>query len=332
MSVYIAIVFVCFAGFFLASYLFHKKHEKKEHFICPFRGRCSEVIQSEFSKFMGMPVEVMGLVYYAGLAIGYGATIAFPSVFGWLILPLLIASTLAFFFSMYLTFIQIVSIRKFCTWCLTSAAFCTIIFGLALFGSYELVEPFLVQFRSPIYAFHVLFMGFGIGAATLNDVLFFKFLKDLRISEQEAAVLKTVNEFIWFAIGFILLTGLALYLPELGPRIGSSQTLMKMLIFLVIIVNAAFLNLTIAPKLVRISFGQEHDHKAGELVRARRLAFLLGPVSLVSWYSAFVVGVMPTNAGYAFREMLTVYVVLLIVGMVIGWIHECRLCDRKPSS
>ncbi len=49
MSEYIVIIFVAFAGLFLATYLMHKKRRKTEHLICPLKGNCSEVIQSKYS-------------------------------------------------------------------------------------------------------------------------------------------------------------------------------------------------------------------------------------------------------------------------------------------
>ncbi len=326
---YIIIVFVAFAGFMLSSYLFHKKREKKEHFVCPLRGHCAEVIQSDFSRFMGVPVENLGMLYYACIAIGYGMFLAFPSVFSWLAVLLLVASAMAFFFSLYLTFIQLVSLRKLCTWCLLSAMFCTVIFFSALHSSLDIVEPLLVQYRSFIIAAHVLFMGMGLGAATLTDVLFFKFLKDLHVSEKEADVLSTVSEFIWFALGFILLTGLALTIPEAGTYFQTPKFLVKLLVVGVIIVNGSFLTLYIAPKLVKISFGQEHDHKAGEMVRARKLAFVLGPISIVSWYSAFVLGMTPASVPYTFLQILYTYFALVSVGIILGWLTECKISTKE---
>ncbi len=322
---YILIVFTAFGGFFLASYLFHKKHEKKEHFICPLKGNCSEVMNSDFSTFMGVPVINVGLLYYAGIAIGYGLLVAFPEMFASLKVYLLAISSLAFLFSMYLTFIQLVVLRRICTWCLLSASFCTIIVILAIFGSLDLLVPFLAGQHDVILGFHLLAMGLGLGAATLTDVLFFKFLKDFRISQKESDVLSTVSEFIWVSLGVALVSGLALYLPEAAMLNESSKFILKVLVVMVIIANGAFLNLLITPRLVKISFGQEHGHKDGELVRTRKLAFFLGPISIVSWYSAFTLGFIAIDPSRGFQELLGYYVLALIVSVVIGQLFERHL-------
>ena len=322
------IVFISFAGFLLSLYLFHKKRRKTERFVCPLRGNCSAVIQSDYSRFFGVPVEVIGLLYYANVSIGHGLVLGFHDAFGWLDLYLLLASTLAFFFSLYLTFIQLVSLRKICTWCLLSATFCLAIFILTFFGTLDTALPFLSQYKSFIVVLHILAMALGLGAATLTNVFFFRFLKDGRISESEAGVLATLSEFIWFALGLILLTGLSLSLPESSSYLDTPKFLAKMVVVGVIIVNGAFLNLYIAPKLVKISFGERHHHKEGELGRARRLVFTLGPVSIISWYGAFILGALPAWAPLVLGQFLKIYLVVLLAGITIGQFVENRISKR----
>ncbi len=324
----VATIFIAFGGFLLALFLFHKKRQKGESFVCPLRGRCSEVIHSDYSTFFGIPVEVIGLYYYGGLALGYGLLLAFPAILAWFDLPLLVATTAAFLFSLYLTFIQIIPLRKLCTWCLLSASFCTIIFALTISSTSQIVVPFLVDYRSVILIAHVLAMALGLGAATLSDVFFFRFLKDARISQQESDVLSILSEFIWLALGLIVISGLMLFLPESSAYLATPKFLAKMFIVGVIIVNGAFLNLYIAPKLVKISFGERHHHKEGELGRARRLALALGPISIVSWYSAFILGSLSADSPLAFWEFLKIYALLLVIGVTIGQFVDNRMSKR----
>lgn len=325
----VAIVFLGFGGFLLALYLFHKKRRKTEHFICPLRGNCTDVINSDYSRFLGVPVEVLGMIYYAAIALGHGLLMAFPVALVWLDVPLLLASTLALFFSLYLTFIQLVSLRKICTWCLLSATFCLFIFLLSLSITLEAVLPVLEAYHPFVLILHVVSMALGLGAATLSDVFFFRFLKDGRISEFESSVLSTLSEFIWLALGFILLTGFALFVPHAGELLALPKFLAKMAVVGVIMINGAMLNLYIAPKLVKISFGEQHHHKQGELMRARRLAFALGSVSIISWYSAFVLGMLPGDIAYTLFDFLKLYALLLVAGVAIGQFVENRIAKRS---
>ena len=132
MNTNIIIIFLAFFGFCLSMYLRHKKIYKKEPFICPMKGNCTAVIHSEFSKLYGIPVECIGIAYYGFIAIAYGFVTFFVENQTNLLRSLFVISTLAFCFSMYLTFVQVVLLKKLCTWCLLSATFCTVIFLLAL--------------------------------------------------------------------------------------------------------------------------------------------------------------------------------------------------------
>lgn len=328
---YILIIFVGFAGVFLAYYLHHKKHQKKEHFICPFKGKCTDVINSDFSKFFGIPVELLGMAYYASIAIGYGFAVVFSAQVPWLTGVLLTISFGAFLFSLYLTFIQVVVLKKLCTWCLLSAAFTTIIAALAVYGSLEVIGPFLGQYREGFLVLHLLGMAMGLGSATLVDFFFFRYLKDFRISKAEASVLSAISEFIWFALGIIILSGMALYLPEAASYNANPKFIMKALIVLILIVNGAFLNLVVTPKMVKISFGKKHDHQDAELVKIRRIAFGLGPISIVSWYSAFILGAL-RETPFTFVELFLIYSTLIILGLLGGRLAERYYMNQAKNN
>lgn len=326
----LSISFIAVCGFLLAMYLFNKKQTHEHPFVCPLRGNCAEVIHSEFSKFMGVPVELIGIIYYASIVVGHGLLVVVPATFDWLEPYLLLASAMAFLFSLYLTFIQLVVLKKICTWCLISATLCLSIFLIAIIGGLDLVLPILLDYRPIIIVLHILFMALGLGAATLTDIFFFRFLKDFRISQEESEVLSTLSQFIWFALCFILITGFALYLPQAGHYNDVPKFLAKMIVVGVIIVNGAFLNLYIAPKLVKISFAEPHKHKEGELVRARRMAFAMGPISVVSWYSAFVLGSIPASTPLSFMTFLKIYLLALLVAITVGQFFEHRLSRNQP--
>lgn len=324
----LSIIFIGFGGFLLSLFLFHKKRRKSEPFVCPLHGRCSEVIHSGYARFLGVPVEILGLVYYAFVAFGHGLVLGFPESLSWLDLPLLIASSAAFLFSLYLTFIQIVSLRKLCTWCLLSAMFCLFIFGLTVLWTLDFVIPFLIEYSSVILILHVLSMALGLGSATLTGIFFFKFLKDSRISQEEAQMLSTLSETIWLALGLVIMTGTALFIPDAAQYVETPKFLAKMVVVFVIVLNGAFLNLYIAPKLVKISFAEPHHHKEGELGHARRIVFAMGSMSIVSWYSAFILGSLPVTINLTFWTFLKIYLLLLVIAVTIGQFIENRLSHR----
>jgi uncharacterized membrane protein len=119
------------AGFFLARHIYCKKHAQKP-LVCPLRSNCEVVITSRYSKILGIPIEILGMTYYAIVALVHIAALVAP----WIITPQMvlasmILSTGAFLFSLYLVSIQAFVLKQWCTWCLCSAFLCAAIFFTA---------------------------------------------------------------------------------------------------------------------------------------------------------------------------------------------------------
>ncbi len=122
------IVVVASGGFFIAYYIRRQKVHQ-ERLVCPLDSNCEAVVTSQYSTIVGVPLEIIGMVYYALVVLGHATLLVIPSLSRDIYSHLLLAATAgAFIFSLYLTFIQAVKLREWCTWCLTSALFCTIIF------------------------------------------------------------------------------------------------------------------------------------------------------------------------------------------------------------
>ena len=327
---YVIIIFIAFAGFLLAAYIRHKK-VSKETLICPLRANCDTVIFSDYSKFFGIPVELLGMAYYLTIAVAYGVFVSVSAEMPQLLVfGVFSATVVAFLFSLYLTFVQAFALKQWCTWCLISASICTVIFGLAILASSYDPTMILREYRAVILILHLIAAAIGLGTATITDVFFFKFLKDFKISELEASVLNALSQVIWFALALIILTGIGLYLPASERLLDSSKFLVKMIVVAIMVVNGAFLNLLISPKLVHISFGESHEHQSGELRKLRKLAFALGAISITSWYSAFILGALH-KLSFSFPELLSVYLALVAVAVIGSQITEGILAKRAGS-
>ncbi|MBI2639563.1 MAG: vitamin K epoxide reductase family protein [Candidatus Sungbacteria bacterium] len=328
MSFRILLIFAAFGGFLLAFYIRHKKHAR-EKMVCPLDSDCDAVVYSKYATFLGIPVEILGLFYYGFIAVSYAIFLGIPSFASTLtVFGTLVITAAAFLFSLYLTFIQAFALKQWCSWCLTSAGLCTVIFGTALISSEFSFLGLLAQYRGFILAVHILGVALGLGGATITDIFFFKFLKDFRISDWEAEVMHTLSQVIWFSLAILVLGGIGLYLPEAHEFNQSPKFLLKMVVVSVLVVNGAFLNLFIAPKLIHISFGQKHDHEAGELRRIRKFAFALGAISIASWYSAFLLGFLPRGVFPEFWTPLFGYLLIVGAGVATSQLLE-RLFSKK---
>lgn len=311
------------AGFGVAFYVFIKK-KTAQPMVCPLNGHCDVVTSSRFSKFFGIPVERIGMVYYALIMLVYVVHNLIPWLLSETAIFLVTGVTIgAFAFSAYLVFLQGFVIRQWCTWCLFSAGFSTLIFITAVFGANIELVPLLAKYKTFIVILHALAAAIGLGAATVTDIFFFRFLKDYKISTGENEMMKTLSNVIWFALGLMIVTGVGLFLPESERLLESSKFLTKLVAVGVVIVNGIFLNFVVSPRLVDISFGEPHDHKSGELHFMRKLSFALGAVSIVSWYTIFILGSLK-SIPVSFGTALSLYVLLLASAITMS-----QLFDRK---
>lgn len=131
----VAIFMLATCGFFVAKHI--RNHKKKNTpLVCPINFDCNTVVHSDYSKFLGMPVEIFGMIYYAIVSLSYLFFLLVPSLpdairFD-MVAVLIILSLVAFLFSIYLIGVQIFILKKGCSWCIVSAFICLLIFILTM--------------------------------------------------------------------------------------------------------------------------------------------------------------------------------------------------------
>jgi len=238
-------------GFALSFFIFISKRKAKP-IACPMDGHCDDVVRSEFSKFFGVPVEILGMLYYAAAAAAYSVFYFYSG----LAVPLAVLgmfglSSFSFLFSLYLTFIQAFNLRQWCVWCLASAGLSSFIFLANVFyvkfGFVNISAEIFEEFYEILLAGHLLSAGLGFGASVVGVIMLGKFVKDFKMSDFEADILKTLAQVIWFAIFILILSGFGLYFSDKGI----SNVLYKSAVAAVLILISAVLNLAILPKMIK---------------------------------------------------------------------------------
>ncbi len=99
---------------------------------CGVSGGCGTVTTSEYARFLGIPVALLGVGGYSLLLLGSLATLGTtqpPALLRWGIAAI---GTIGFAFSAYLTGTQVFLIGSYCIYCLTSASLMTAIALLTL--------------------------------------------------------------------------------------------------------------------------------------------------------------------------------------------------------
>lgn len=117
------------AGFLDAVYLTFK-HYAENSAACLIDSGCNEVLSSHYGQFFGIPVGLIGAVYYFSLL--FLITIFLlrgnPKIL-YLILPL---TFVGFLISGYFVYLQLFIIKSICYYCMFSAAASTGLFILSL--------------------------------------------------------------------------------------------------------------------------------------------------------------------------------------------------------
>lgn len=315
---------LAFGGFSICAFLSHKKN-RKEPLMCPLRAHCDMVIHSSYSRFFGVRLEHIGMGYY-GFMIFAEALVLSVTMFQTdvLLYLLFFLKTFAFLFSLYLIGIQAVVLRNWCSWCVVSAFFCATLFALSLVRVPGGVVETLAA-HAPAFVFlQWVGVALGVGGATISDFLFFRFLKDLRISHGEAEILETLSQTIWLALAFLVLGTAGIFAAHPQAFFTFPRFFLEGWILIVLILNAFALHFLVAPHLTKISFGERHEHYAGELRSIRRLAFALGATSLVSWYGTLVLHGVETISR-SFFSLGMFYVAALLAAIVLSQWMEYRL-------
>lgn len=119
---------------FWVSVKIHKEKKTGKPFVCPLNFDCHTVTSSNYSKLFWIPLEYYGMLYYGLMILSYSVLAIAPhwasDVFTQSVIVLSIA---AFVFSAFLTWVQAVRIKEWCSWCLVSACLCTSIIVLVVF-------------------------------------------------------------------------------------------------------------------------------------------------------------------------------------------------------
>jgi len=131
LSIKIILIILGLTGFSIAAYIRHSKLYT-ERLTCPIGFDCNTVVESKYAKFLGFPVEILGMFYYGLVAVGYFISlfIYVSESFSFIIAAL---SFIAFIFSVYLTAVQAFVLKQWCSWCLVSAGLSTAIFIITAF-------------------------------------------------------------------------------------------------------------------------------------------------------------------------------------------------------
>lgn len=300
-------------GVGVTTYIWYGKHFK-DHLACPTGSDCNAVVNSKYSNFLGIHLEYLGALYYLTVFLTYLSFLLNPNLRETFLLPtILILTAFAFVFSLYLIFIQAAVLKKWCIWCLLSAALSTAIFVASL-SSIGFATEFLGNITGVFMMLRSLGFVVGLGGATAATFIFFRFLDDMKIDDKEAQILVSMSEMIWLGLALTLISMYAMFVGSPETLRESSSFIMQIISLSVVFVSGAVLNTLFAPFLSVFPFGNEGNKPMPSLSSLRKSAVITGSITLSSWYFSFFAGYL--SADFSITKIFLIYIIIIGVSLI----------------
>ena len=185
--------------------------------------------------------------------------------------------------------------------------------------------PLFAEIKIPMTVVHVLSVVFGMGSALLSDILFTFYSRDRKLTSHEIHTLGILSRVVWFSLIFIILSGIGLFLSDVPRYMSSVKFLGKMSIMLVLLVNGFFLDRYIWPRLGTRSFLTAQKNAS-----LRKTAFICGAISVFSWISICILGVL-SSVPLTYHQLMAIYAGVLLVAIPGAILVEYFEFERKEE-
>jgi hypothetical protein len=174
------------------------------------------------------------------------------------------------------------------------------------------------EYKQLFTIFHVAAVVVGMGAAINTDILFTFFGINKKLSRTEIGTIRFLSHVVTVALGAILLTGLLLFLSNPAGYLASAKFLTKMSIVVLLCVNGFLLH-----QYVFKHISDKNFLTAKREYNIRRVAFALGAVSFVSWFSAMSLGVLD-KITISYPAAFSIYAILILCAVVVSQLIVSR--------
>lgn len=268
--------------------------KKGEQMVCLVGHKCDDVIFSDNSKFFGINLEIMGVIYYALIFIFYIIYLILPNLITEPIVFIALGITFGgFLFSIYLTYIQVFKLKSFCSWCLSSATASSVIFfssySMVLVSKPEIID-FIAQIQDYIKAFESITLILSLVIFTILEITILKSLKDFKINIKEDQIIKNISQIGWFVLFLFILNNVGVYLPERfltqTDSVMHGIFLVEIILIFIISLNSMINQMQVLPK-IRESSLNKNSIPVQKLSNLRKIAVFQGILSLILWYFVF---------------------------------------------
>lgn len=188
----------------------------------------------------------------------------------------------------------------------------------------------VTNLKSLIVFVHLSGLAFGIGGAWILDLYILKKMHKSPISSENIQIITFVSKVVIIGLAMLWLSGLSFIVfynfvqPEL---LLNHKIWAKAAIVIVLTVNGYYLHKMVIPVIVK--------NKNKMLIRAVTLKQIntltfVGCISFISWPLAMFLGTFRSiNFTFSFLEIISAYVVLLMISLAIAFYLKSYLMEKE---
>lgn len=160
----------------------------------------------------------------------------------------------------------------------------------------------------------------AVGGATVSDALFFRTIKNRRVSRDEFKLLNEAGKVIWSGLALAVFSGLALIIMEWVhtggvARLGLGFFQLKVLLVGVVAINGIIFHTRVLPFLEK---HLREDMRERQFVQKYWLFALTGAISIISWWSIVILAIV--NPPLPFLYLLNVYLVAVVFASLVAFL------------
>lgn len=179
-----------------------------------------------------------------------------------------------------------------------------------------------IEIKTIYTIIHLFGIAIGAGGVFFSDLVFFKSIKDGKLSSAEFSFMELGSKMVWVGLAVLVVSGILLFSLDVDKYLASSKFLAKVTIVGIIIVNGILLHIKFIPKLRKAV--REGEMLIGEYIKSNPIVLVGGVVSAVSWSAAIILGAF-RGIPYSYWMILDVYVAIVLVGIVFALLFKKKI-------
>lgn len=179
-----------------------------------------------------------------------------------------------------------------------------------------------IEIKTVYTIIHLFGIAIGAGGAFASDLIFFKSVKDGKLSSTEFGFMQMGSKMVWVGLAILFISGILLFSLDTDRYLASSKFLAKVTIVAVIIANGILLHFKFIQKFKEST--REGEMPIGEYIESNPLVLVSGAVSAVSWSFAIILGAF-RGIPYSYWMILDVYVAIVLAGALFVLLFQKKI-------